>query len=176
MYSIKNVSSLNLRRRRGSNIKDIEEVIPYSCSVCMKKFSLGANSGMLVRLSYSLNNMHVDLIMCDRCSDVFSDIARYGPRVLSDLSFWTRKSVVSRMLLVQQNLLCFNCMDRMDTHIYVRYDDLMVASKAEVFDSKRLCAKCAISYLSMMLSCKTMGKAKLLPIEAPKFGEVNYEF
>lgn len=176
MFTIRSISSLNLRRSRGTKKKEMDDPISFSCSVCLRKLKLGRTSGMMAKIAYTLNDKPMEVQMCELCSDVFCDVARYGPRVISELSYWSRKSVVSRMSLVQQYGKCFNCLEKLDTHIFLKYDDLRVASRTEVFDSKRLCAKCVISYLSIMLASKSIAKAKLPLAKSPKYGEINYEF
>jgi hypothetical protein len=166
MYLIKGVSSLNLRGARGKQNKKVDELIKFRCSFCKKSLSLGKKSFALVRLNYQLFDVHDEVLFCDKCADAFADIVRYGPRVLQDIRSWQRKSRVVRMSAIRGKMYCFSCLGGETSHVSVRFDNLGVASKSDVYYTKRVCARCAISYMQMMLNTKSLRTAKLCVYEA----------
>jgi len=109
---------------------------------------------------YELGGREKRVCLCDRCVDVFADVARFGPRVVHEAHRWKRHSCVVRMLQVDRRLFCFSCLGFGDSHILFKYDDFDVSGEVEAYGSKRVCARCAISYLSMLLSSDDVAVAR----------------
>jgi len=151
---IKVVSSLNLRRGRCDG-KQLDEPIRFTCS-CGKKCRLGRDSFVLAKIQYVLSDDCVDVVLCDRCMDLFIDTARFGPRVIEEGDLWTIVSRAARISIVQEELYCFKCLSKDETHLFMKFDDL---SKSHVsYSSMRVCARCAISYLRMVLNSDEGGE------------------
>lgn len=149
---IHSVSTVNLRLGRGV-ARRLDEPIPFSCDICGKSRRLGCSSSVLVRVQYTLREGGVnERSLCDRCMDVFADVLRFGPRVLSEASVWERKSLVARVSHVQGELFCFKCMSKGDSHLFVKFDDLSAKKlfAGHAYDSVRVCARCACTYLLML--------------------------
>ena len=148
--SLKVVSSLNLRRGRCDG-KQLAEPIKFKCS-CGKRCKLGRDSFVLAKIQYVLSTECVDVVLCDRCMDLFIDTARFGPRVIEEGSLWKIVSRAARISIVQEELYCFKCLSKDTTHLFMKFDDL---SKSCVsYASMRVCARCAISYLRMVLNVR----------------------
>ena len=174
MYLIKGISSLNLRGSRGKVNKELIEKIRFRCSFCKKNLLLGKKAFGLVRFSYQLHDIHDEVMFCDKCSDVFADVMRCGPRVLQDVRLWHRKSRVVRMSVVRETLYCFSCLGNETSHVYVKFDNLTSAGKVDRYATKRVCARCAISYVQMMLNTKALRTA-VLPVHVEKESYIKME-
>ena len=161
MYQIKGISSLNLRTRRSKDDLKVKDRIQFTCSFCKGKKKLSKDSSIFLRISYELHGKDDDYIFCEKCADVFVDMMRYGPRVVNELNSWQRHSRLIRIFAVQEDMFCFNCLGRADTHVSVQYDDLNVPGVYDNHQTKRVCARCAITFLEMMLSKKSLRTVKL---------------
>jgi len=175
MYSIKGISSLNLRTRRNKpDLKSADKIV-FRCSFCKSNKQLSKDTSVFVKISYSLHEKDSEYILCERCADVFVDMVRFGPRVCGTISSWERCSRLIRIFTVQENMYCFSCLGRQSTHVSVRYDDLMCPGNKDCLQNKRVCARCAITFLEMMGSKKM--KTMKLPfyIANSLYGGKNYE-
>jgi len=141
MHKIISVSSLNLRSMGGRENKHLDEPIPFKCSVCKKRYKLGKNAFVMVRVIFEVGGVEQKVVMCDECSDRFTDISVYGPR---GVGFEHVKSTLVRASVQQQKKYCFNCLNGNGSHIFLKYEDEM---KEGTLATKRLCAQCSISYL-----------------------------
>jgi len=150
MYELKSVSSLNLRKGRNIEERTLVEPIKYKCSICKNNKLLGKDSFVLVKISYLLNGVTTNVKLCGKCVDVFSDMFRYGPRVIDEAYKWLLNSRVARMSLVGKEMYCFNCLGTETSHLFIKYDDLNEPGKSGHYNTKRVCSRCAISYLKMM--------------------------
>lgn len=167
---INNVTSLNLRKGRREE-KKLKEPIPYRCSVCGQKRSLGKNSAVLARISYNFHNMDEEYVLCDDCLDVFADAIQNGPRVLAEGNKWKLFSRVARISLVQEYLFCFRCQGRSDTHVFVKFDNLRIGGK-ESYNTMRVCSRCVVSYLQMMKELQCTVKNKYTHVCPSQFPDV----
>jgi hypothetical protein len=144
---IKVVSSLNLRRGRGDG-RQLDEPIDFTCT-CGSECRLGRDSFVLAKIQYELSGESVDVVLCDRCMDLFIDTARFGPRVIEEGDLWELCSRAARISIVQDELYCFKCLSKDSTHLFMKFDDLSKDTCS--YSSMRVCARCAISYLRMVL-------------------------
>jgi hypothetical protein len=153
---IVSLSSLNLRMGRCSDIKRIQEKISYKCSVCGKDKMMGVNAQVMVRMEMNMGLSSEILMMCDTCIDVLTETLRFGPRVVEDARKWVLSSRVARVSGVHEELVCFKCMGRADSHIFVKYDDLNSEklSSSSIYGTIRVCARCVLSYLSLICGSK----------------------
>lgn len=146
---IDDVSSVNLRMGRGEE-KRLTEPIKYGCEMCGTKCSLGKDSSVMVRIGARIGREKREWLLCDDCMDAISDAIRFGPRAVSVT--WARASRVARVSAVQDNLLCFKCLKRCDSHLFVKFDDLKVECEqgSAAYGTIRVCARCALSYMLMV--------------------------
>jgi len=164
---IKAASSLNLRMIKRGLSRVLEEPIPFKCSVCGKRRILGKNESVLVKMSYVINGGELcEVKLCGCCVDLLTDMMRYGPRVINEAHKWRRVSRVARVSLVQNDLFCFGCLGTATTHLFVKFDDLAVAGVSASYGTKRICAKCALSYMMMLTQADEVGKRKFPVIKA----------
>lgn len=168
MHRITTISSLNLRTSRGKADRTIDEPIDFSCSFCRRSHAIGDSTFVLVKVEYCLNGSCKEVQMCEVCVDVFTDLIRSGPRVLSDAHTWKRVSRVVRMGSVHEDLFCFNCFSDGDSHVFVKFDDLTVPGPTPAYETKRVCAKCAICYFDQMER-----KEQFAECEFPQHEEVS---
>ena len=157
---IRGISSVNFRSGRRSKDRFLDEPMKYVCSVCGKRRSLGKDSPMIAKILYDLGGKEEEVSLCDKCVDVLADVARFGPRVINEAHRWKRRSCVVKIVEVEGNLFCFRCLGVGDSHILFKYDDFDVPGEVESYGSKRICAKCAVSYLTMMMSSDDVCAAK----------------
>lgn len=162
MYSVAELSSLNLRASRGKPARTLEKPIRFQCDVCRVKYRIGDDEEVYVRVQYELQKEMHALKLCGKCVDIFADLCIYGPRVVQSASTWSRRSRVVRMLAIRENLFCFNCQLKADSHIFVKYDNMVRAGKPQ-YDTRRVCARCAVSYLEMMRGNKKRIKDESFP-------------
>ena len=161
-YRICEASSVNLRIGRTGKRKEnrlLDEPVKYVCSLCGKQKALGKDSFVFARLIYMLGNKRKDVSLCEKCVDVFSDIIRFGPRVIREAHKWQRHSRVVKVAQVQGRLFCFKCLGTQDSHVFIQYDDLDVPGMKGQFRTRRICARCAISFLSMMFGNEEIASA-----------------
>lgn len=161
MYQIKGISSLNLRTRRSKDDLKVTEKITFVCSFCKNKRQLSKDTSIFLKISYVLHDEDADYVLCEKCSDVLVDMMRFGPRVSEELRSWQRRSRLIRIYAVQEDMFCFSCLGRETTHVAVRYDDLTLPGTKDWMQSKRVCARCAITFLEMMKGKKLLAKVKL---------------
>jgi hypothetical protein len=152
------VSSLNLRMGRGE-MRKLDELIGYECSVCGKKRVLGVNAAVLVKMEVDVGRGIEELHLCDACIDVVSEAIRFGPRVIDEARTWVLKTRVARVSAVQEELVCFKCMGRADSHMFIKYDDCscadgMVRLASCSYGAVRVCARCVLSYLELLRASK----------------------
>jgi hypothetical protein len=149
---IGSVSSLNLRMGRGE-VRKLKEPIGYKCSICKRERMLGGDASVLVRMEVDVGQGKEDFCLCDECIDVLAESVRFGPRVVESARTWKMSTRVARVAAVHEELVCFKCMGRSDSHLFVKFDDL---SQQETlcyectYGTVRVCARCALSYLGMM--------------------------
>ena len=146
--SINVVSSLNLRMGRD-NGKTLKEPIEFECS-CGKRCLLGRDSFVLAKIEYELSGESCQVVLCDRCTDMLVDVARFGPRVIDAGDAWNIRSRVARISMVKEELYCFKCLGQDSSHLFMKFDDL--SKDAVTYSTMRICARCAISYLTMLLN------------------------
>jgi len=154
---IVSVSSLNLRMGRCSECKTITDDISYKCSICSKDKKLGANAQVMVRMEVDMGNRTEVMMLCDVCVDVLTEAIRFGPRVIEDARKWVLGSRVARVSGVHEELVCFKCMGRADSHIFVKYDDLnsdKIRSSTCLYGTIRVCSRCVLSYLGLLKESK----------------------
>ena len=142
------ISSLNMRMGR-KGIRHMDDTINFTCS-CGKRKKLGKNAGVMVRIVYSIDSKNYKAVLCDDCADKLVDIIRFGPSVLLEGNGWKKKSNIARASKVDGELFCFKCLAKDKTHLFVKYDDLRSKGK-ENYSTIRVCARCALTYLTMML-------------------------
>ena len=168
---IKAASSLNMRMIKRGQSRDLSETIPFTCSVCGKKRKLGGNETVMVRMLYTLNGEEpVEAQLCGCCVDLLTDMMRYGPRVVSEAHKWRRVSRVARISLVQNDLFCFGCLGNSTTHLFVKFDDLTMVGNTAKYGTKRICAKCALSYMMMLQKSEEVGKRRFPLMKAEIYG------
>jgi len=145
---LNNVSSLNLRLGRESG-KKLPDPIPFKCS-CGLRGKLGGNRFVMVKLQYTCNGDPCrEVIMCDDCVDRLVDFIRFGPR--AGEPNWKKSSRVARVSRVVGDFKCYKCQGREDSHLFVKYDDLRAEGSKEAYTTVRVCARCAITYMHMVL-------------------------
>ena len=150
IMSFSSISSLNLRTGREDSRHC--DPIPYVCGICGVRHILGSDSFVLVRFEYILGKSKKEIVLCDRCSDVLADFVRFGPRVGYESNRWEICSRIARVSLVQDTLFCACCLKKDDTHLVIKFDDLLISGDKEEYHFKRVCARCAISYLSLLVA------------------------
>ena len=145
---LSNISSLNLRLRREGG-KKLKDPINIKCA-CGKRQCLGKTSFVMVKMQYSCNGDEgEEVILCDSCADKMVDLIRFGPRVIEN--GWKIRSRIARVSRVVGDFKCYKCLGREDSHLFIKYDDLSVEGKKESYMTVRVCARCAITYLHMVL-------------------------
>lgn len=157
---IHNISSVNLRLARGKERK-LMEPIGFVCSFCKKTFALGKSSAVMVKMEYALQeNEAKEKVLCGRCVDVFVDLVRFGPRVIHEAYRWELMSQVARIAVIQEELFCFKCMGKSDSHVFIKYDDLLSDKLVygHSYVTSRVCARCATSYLNLIEVQKVTSK------------------
>jgi len=156
---IKTISSLNLRMGRGE-ARVLDEPIDFKCTVCKKKRLLGLKSSVLVRLLVHNGKKEEELVLCDACSDVLTELFRFGPRVIAEAYRWELSSRVARVSIVHDDLFCFKCMGRADSHMFVKFDDVRNShhSKSCEYDTIRVCSRCVYGYMRMLIESKVTRK------------------
>lgn len=159
-YELMDMSSLNLRMGRRKDVREVGDVIPFSCDFCGRVRKLGRNSEVLVRIGYIVDGKEFEVRFCDRCIDVFTDIVRFGPRVLREAHKWRRASKMARVSMIRDRMLCLSCLGTEDTHLFVKFDDLFVSGDSASFLAKRICARCVISFILMMQQCEDVRVCK----------------
>lgn len=169
-YKLSSVSSLNLRTARRGEMRGIEEPILFACSVMRKKLRLGKNASAMTRISYVLDGVEYGVTVGDCGIDLVVDLARYGPRVIHEMYRWERKSRVVRVSLVQGDMFCINCLGSADSHLFVKYDDLLVPGEMATYATKRICARCAITYLQMLLESEGLSGEKFPEMKVASYG------
>lgn len=159
---IKSLSSINFRMGRDERERVLKEPIRYKCSYCRQWRRLGAGSSVMVKLMFWLGHVE-EVMICGKCIDVFVDIARYGPRVVSEGYKWRLRSRVVRVSLVEGKLLCFRCLGWAKSHVFVKFDDLLYAGKDARYVKMRICSKCAFSFLKMMEKSGVTRNERFMP-------------
>lgn len=166
-YELVSMSSLNLRMGRRKDFREVGEVILFSCDFCGRMRKLGKNSEVMIRISYIVGGNEFEVRFCDRCVDVFTDVIRFGPRVLREAHKWRRASRIARISVVRDRMLCLSCLGTEDTHIFVKFDDSFVSGDAPSYLTKRVCARCVISFILMMQQCEDIRVCKF-PVYVPE--------
>ena len=162
MYELISVSSLNLRTIRRGESRDLDEPIVFKCSVCGGKKKLGGTTPVMVRISYKFNGSGIsELRVCGMCADLLTDVMRSGPRVIREAHKWKVESRVARMSIVDETLVCLNCWKQGKSHMFIKYDDLLIDGMSSSYKTRRECAKCVISYLTMLRECEGVGKRQI---------------
>lgn len=169
MFQIKTISSLNLRTRRGKPIRSLSEPFRYYCSLCTRRRTLGVNDSVLIKVDYCLDDQCKEVKICERCIDVLSDCLRFGPKVLEQIHRWERKSRVVRVSFVEGERECYTCPNSNSTHMYIKFDDLARGGSCEHYDWSRVCARCVMSYMEMMIESNDLNTAKVPFIEVKMF-------
>jgi len=156
---IRAISSLNLRMGRGDP-RTMKEPIDFKCSVCRKMRVLGAGASVMVKMQIESGNGIEDLLLCDACSDVLTEVLRFGPRVIAEAYRWELSSRVARVSIVHEDLFCFKCMGRADSHMFIKFDDVRNSefSKSCQYDTVRVCSRCVYSYIQLMVESKVTRK------------------
>lgn len=160
MHDIETVSSLNLRTRRGKPNRSLEDPFRYYCSFCGKRRTLGTNDSVLTKIRYCIDDGCKEVKMCSKCTDVFADCLRYGPSVLSKIYRWERRSRVVRVSFVEGERFCHMCLGTTDTHIFVKYDNVETPGDSEDYQWVRVCARCALAYMEMMIENEDVNSAE----------------
>jgi hypothetical protein len=150
------VSSLNLRMGRRET-RRIKENIKFSCSLCKHTFFLGKGASALSRITYELRKTEKHLVLCGMCMDVLADALQTGPSVI-ERSDWKLTSSVARVSMVEEEILCANCWNKDTTHLFMKFDNLLIGGKSEVYRTRRACAKCVVSYIEMMQNMNCMAR------------------
>jgi hypothetical protein len=170
MYRLRDVSSLNLRTIRRSEKRVIDDPISFECSVCGKKRWLGKTTFALVRLKCEVETGLKEMKVCGCCMDLLTDAARHGPRVITEAHKWLRSSRVARVSLVDEDLFCLNCLGTADSHLFIKYDDLLEGGKSSAYATKRICARCVISYLGMLIESEEVGRRRFPEMKVELYG------
>jgi hypothetical protein len=91
---------------------------------------------------------------------VLTEILRFGPRVISEAYRWELSSRVARVSIVHDDLFCFKCMGRADSHMFVKFDDVRNsdATRSCKYDTIRVCSRCVYSYLGLLTDSKVTRK------------------
>ncbi len=169
---IKAASSLNMRMIKRGLSRKLDETIPFKCSVCGKRRGLGKNESVMVKMSYAINGGDDEEVqLCGCCIDLLTDMMRYGPRVVHEAHKWRRVSRVARVSLVRNDLFCFGCLGNASSHLFVKFDDLAIVGVTAKYSTKRICAKCALSYMMMLKQSDEVGKRRFPVVKAELFNE-----
>lgn len=167
---IKAASSLNMRMIKRGMSRELEDTIPFKCSICGKRRRLGDNEAVMVKMVYAINGEAPEEVkLCGCCIDLLTDMMRYGPRVVNEAHKWRRVSRVARVSLVRNDLFCFGCLGNATTHLFVKFDDLTIAGKSAKYGTKRICAKCALSYMMMLKKSDEVGKRRFPVVKAEMY-------
>lgn len=161
-YKMENVSSLNLRKLIEDDFRRLgeSEQFDFQCTLCKKVLALGKDSQAYVRVQYIFMDSLKEVHICDRCLDYFCDACRVGP---SALSFAHRIcSRTTKVSMLQEDLLCYSCLGSQNTHLVFKFGDWRW--KFRDYTHKRICARCAISFIEMMLNNKDFKKFRYLKV------------
>lgn len=161
-------SSINLRASRVRTPRILVDPIRFTCSICKKSRALGKNTFAMSRMVCDIDGVDVEITMCEKCIDILVDLIRYGPRVINEIGVWQRLSRVMRVSLVQDDLVCVNCLRKDVAHLVFKYDDL-TAVKA-VYLQKRICSVCVDDFLKLMMGCERLADCKLSEGNGQKIG------
>ena len=172
MYAIECVSSLNLRVGRAEEDRKLKEAFGFSCSFCQRKRQLGRSSPAMSRVMFRCGKESENVVMCERCMDVFVDLVRNGPRVLQKAYKWRLMSRVVRLSIVEGEMSCSRCFGRADSHIFVKFDNLMLPGEAAQYSNMRVCARCAVSYFKMMQKEIDAMRERFVPMDSGKGDDV----
>jgi hypothetical protein len=144
------------------DMRKLNEPIGYECSVCGKNKLLGVDAAVLVKMEMDVGRGIEELHICDVCVDVISEAIRFGPRVIDEARSWVLTTRVARVSVVQDELVCFKCMGRADSHVFIKYDDCsntnIMRQTSCVYGTVRVCARCALSYLELLRVSKVTKK------------------
>lgn len=166
------VSSLNLRSGRRGCKKTCEK-IHMRCSVCERGYFIGKGTDAMAKVRYSFMGKETEVVMCGVCLDVFVDLLGVGQRLVDDKN-WRVTSKTARVSMVEELLLCGNCWRKADTHMFVKFDNLLIGGKSEAYGTKRVCARCVVSYLELMMRSGFMKKRIFLYVDEKDAKEVQY--
>jgi hypothetical protein len=165
---IQSVSTINLRSCTG--VRELSEPIPFTCTACDRRLKLGKTSPAVAKISYDAGGERVDAVLCAKCLDVLADSIREGPKVVEQAHSWRLQSSVVRVSYSQELLFCFKCMKKLDSHLFMKYEDLLSMKRGtkKAYTELRVCAACACAYLEMLRIHKvTKGREnKFLQVEA----------
>jgi len=171
MHDIETVSSLNLRTRRGKTDRALSDPFRFYCSFCDKRKTLGVNDAVLTKIHYCIDGACKEVKMCGKCNDVFTDCLRFGPSVLKQIYRWERRSRVVRVSMVEGERFCHMCLGTTDTHIFVKYDNVEQHGESEDYQWVRVCARCALCYLELMIESEQLKAAKVPFVVADPLGD-----
>jgi hypothetical protein len=166
------VSSLNLRSGRRGCKKTCERICVH-CSVCGGRFFMGKGTDAMAKVKYSFMDKEVEVVICGVCLDVFVDLLHVGQRLVDDKK-WRVRSKTARVSMVEDVLLCGNCWRKADTHMFIKFDNLLIGGKSEAYGTKRVCARCVVSYLELMVKSGFMKRRIFSYVEEKDVKEVQY--
>lgn len=149
------VSCLNLRREDGT-MRPITEKIHFNCTMCKDKKLLGKTSASIIRLTFP----NVEEIFCDRCTDIFTEIGVFGPRVISEGMRWEMTSQVTRVAAIHEEMKCFRCDKTFSSHVYVKYQDVTMIGKvmgrSKGHHFLKICGVCSSEIVGWMRTSKVV--------------------
>jgi hypothetical protein len=143
-------SSVNLRSAMREGKDRTMDPVCFECSVCGVRRWLGKTASALVRLQCEIDGQMREWLVCGRCIDVIVDMTRFGPRVMREGHKWRLCSRVVRVSLVDERLVCLTCWNVDDSHLFVKYDDMLVGGDAAVYVTRKVCFRCIASFVEMM--------------------------
>jgi len=144
------VSSVNVRAASRLGKDRAMEPVCFECSVCHVRRWLGRTTSAFVRLQCMVDGRSEEWLLCGRCLDVVVDMARFGPRVLLEGYKWRLCSRVVRVSLVEERLVCLRCWTSADSHLFVKYDNLLVGGNGVSYAVGKICDRCVFSFIDMM--------------------------
>lgn len=146
MYEIRAISCVNLRALRDQKQREADSKFRFECASCKKKKVFGQHTFAFIRITYAIHGEMRVSEMCAECADVLGELIRFGPRSLS-----RKKTRTIRVLPMHEVRQCFNCLQTEASHVMIKYDNIDSPGRKPRFYTKRVCARCAISYLELLL-------------------------
>ena len=176
MFVINEVSSFSLRKGRKGEFCKIDDPFKFTCGGCKKSISFGSKDGAYGKVHYTIAGTNKEIVLCSRCCDLLIDAMVWGSGILSKLDTWSIPSRVASMSLVQKDQYCMSCAGKESTHLLIKYDALAMPGNLQQKQFKRMCARCAVTYLELLASQKGLKSCKHTYLDPDSINPVNWRF
>lgn len=168
MPSVLGASSFSIRKFRSDKIRPLDESSKYDfrCDVCKRNRVFGKNEGAHAKISYQLDGGEKTVQFCSRCADLLIDMFVWGRTPADRMDLWKIRSKLSRFGVLHKDMYCLSCASKTSSHLMIHYDHLSVAGKIGKYGEapeivyKRMCARCVVTYIEILLSIKGLYRCK----------------